>query len=170
MTSRLLAGLIVLATIGFVIGVSVEKSDDHHEPAAGDTAGEVGHPESGEEGEHSESAEEAEHAETGEKAGAAEEHSEFKPLGIDLESTSLIVLAALGSLALAAAVWLRPRWLAALALTVLAMGAFAALDIAEVLHQTDVDETGLAILAGAVALLHAAAAVMALGLARAARA
>lgn len=173
MTPRLLAALIVLATIGFVIGVSIEKGDDHHEAAAASSAGEAGHSESGEEASPSGSEEEAEHSEVGEggeRSGSTEKDNEFEPLGINLESVPLIILAALGSLALAAATFLRPRWLAALAVAVLAMGAFAALDVAEVVHQSDVDETGLAILAAAVALVHAAAALVALQLARAARA
>lgn len=158
----LLVGLIVLATIGFVVGVSIEKADDHHaEPAAAVTeAGEeAGNAEAEEAGEH--------HAETG--TGSSEEHSEFKPLGIDLESTPLIVLAAIGSLALAAAAWLKPRWLPGLLLTFLAMGVFAALDVAEVVHQLDIDETALGILAGIVALLHFAAAFVALRMADTAR-
>jgi hypothetical protein len=151
----LLVGLIVLATIGFVVGVSIEKSNEHHEPATATSVSEAGHAESGGEGRHSET-------------GVG--HSEFKPLGINLESTPLIVLAALGSVVLAAAAWLRSRWLAALALTFLAMGVFAALDIAEVVHQSDVDETGLAVLAAFVALLHFAAAFVALRMAEATRA
>jgi hypothetical protein len=148
MNSRaLLVGLIVLATIGFVVGVSTEKSDEHHESAALTSVGEGGHAESGEEESHSQ---------------AGGDHGEFEPLGINLESTPLIVLAALGSLVLAAAVWLRSRWLAALAVTCFAMAVFAALDIAEVVHQSDVDKTGLAVLAAFVALLHLAASLVAL--------
>ena len=164
MNSRtLLVGLIVLATIGFVVGISIEKSDEHHESASTTSFSETGDAESGEEPSHAEAGGEGAHSE----AGA--EPSEFKPLGINLESTPLIVFAALGSLVLAAAVWLRPRWLAVLALTCVAMGVFAALDIAEVVHQSDIDETGLAVFAAFVALLHLAAAVVALRMAEAAR-
>lgn len=164
----LLVTLIVLATAGLVIGVSIEKADDHHDaPAAATSASESGETL----GEHSEEA--GEHSQEGEQGhadgGGEELHSEYKPLGINLESTPLIILAALGSLGLAALAWLRPRWLAGLGLVVLAMGAFSALDIAEVSHQAGIDEHGLAILAGLVAVLHLAAGFVALRMNQAAR-
>jgi hypothetical protein len=48
-----------------------------------------------------------------------------------------------------------------LAFVAVALLAFAALDVREVIHQADIDKTGLAILAGLVAALHAAAALVA---------
>ena len=156
MSSRsLLVALIVLATIGFVVGISIEKGNDNHEPAA------VSVTQSGEAAGHTESGDETGHSEAGGSAEAAGEHSEFKPLGINLESTPLIVLAAVASLALALLAWLRPRWRWGLWAIFIAMGVFAALDIAEVVHQSDIDETGLAVLAAIVAVLHGAAAFVA---------
>lgn len=131
---RLLAALIVLATVGFLVGVSLETNDERAEPATEIT--------------------EAANTEAG----------EFQPLGINLESTPLIVLAALASILLAAAAWTRPRWLVGLGLVAVAMGAFAALDLAELVHQTDAGETGLAVLAAVVAVLHVGAALLALRL------
>jgi hypothetical protein len=169
---KILVGLIVLATIGFVIGTSIEKGNDHHDaPAASSTGSEAGHAEgSGAEATPAETGGETATEHAAENAGATETHGEFKPLGINLESTPLILLAALGSLLLAGAAWARSRMLALLLVVVLAMGVFAALDVAEVIHQFDIDETGLGVLAAVVALLHVAAAFVALRMAEAARA
>jgi len=54
-------------------------------------------------------------------------------LGVDLEATPFVVLAA--ALALAVAVWLRPEWALLLGLIAVAMVVFAALDVREVFHQ-----------------------------------
>jgi hypothetical protein len=156
----LLATLIALATIGFVVGVSIEGTDEHHETPAAAAS------ESGEASGHHSDEGEAGHAT---EAGSEEGPSEYKPLGLDLESTPLIILAALGSLGLAALTWARPRWLFGLGLAFLAMAAFGALDTAEVSHQADIDELGLAVLAGFVAVLHFAAGFVALRMAQAVR-
>ena len=158
--NRLLAAVIVIATVAFAIGVSIEKGDTHTE-----TGEEAAHVEGAEaaEGEESEEA----HAE---ETAPAEEHSadeeDEELFGIDLESTPLIVLAVAFSLAIAAGVWLRPALSWLLLVTSLAMLAFAVLDVREVFHQLDEDETGLAVLAGFVAVLHAAAAALAFKLER----
>ena len=82
-------------------------------------------------------------------------------LGVDLESTGLVLVAVAVSLVLSAGAW----WLGASPLVLgggaLAMTAFAALDIREVLHQADESRTGLMLLAALVALLHLAAALLA---------
>jgi uncharacterized membrane protein len=87
-------------------------------------------------------------------------------LGVDLEATPFVVLAAAFSLGLALAVWLRPEWRLLLALVAAAMVVFAALDVREVVHQLDEDNGGLAMLAGVVAALHLAAALVALSMGR----
>jgi hypothetical protein len=90
------------------------------------------------------------------------QHSEAseKLLGVNPESTGLLVVAVVVSLLLAAGVW----WLGAsplvLGVVALAMAAFAALDIREVVHQADESRTGLMLLAALVALLHLAAAAL----------
>jgi hypothetical protein len=54
---------------------------------------------------------------------------------VNLESTPLIVLAALASLILAAAVWIRPDRRAGLGALAAAMALFGALDVREAFHQ-----------------------------------
>ena len=78
----------------------------------------------------------------------------LRPLGIDVEAWPFVALAALASLALALAAWLRPGSVALLAFVALAMLVFAVLDVREVVHQSDIDETGLAVLAAFIAALH----------------
>jgi hypothetical protein len=53
--------------------------------------------------------------------------------------------------------------------TAFAMAAFAVLDLREVIHQIDESNTGLAFVAGAVAIIHVAAAVTAVVLRRRSR-
>jgi hypothetical protein len=91
----------------------------------------------------------------------AETHAELKPLGIDIEAAPFVALAAAASLLLALGAWLRPRWLLLLVGIAAAMLVFAALDVREVFHQSDESRTGLAVLAGFVALLHLGAAATA---------
>jgi hypothetical protein len=141
-----LAGLIVLATVGFVIGTSIERHDSHHESAA--------HV-------HSESGGEDAEAHAAEMAGATKVHGELRPLGVDIEAVAFVVLAALISLALAALGWVRPRWLLGLVAIAAAMAVFGALDVREAFHQSDESRTGLAVLAGVIAALHLAATVVA---------
>ena len=147
-----IVGLIVLATVGFVIGVSVERNteDSHAESptaASSENTSSESHAEGGEESE-------ASHADEGAEQG----EGEFQPFGIDIEALPFIVLAALASLAMAAAVWTRPTSLLVLGIVAIAMLLFAALDVREVFHQADESRTGLAVLAGVVAALHLAAA------------
>lgn len=137
--------LIILATVGFAIGVAVEKSSAD-EPHSDETTTPEG---SHEEGEAS-----------GE--GTAEGHTEGDSseivLGLNLESTPLVVAAVVFSLILAATVLARPQWRPLLVVVALAMLAFAVLDIAEVSHELDVSRAGVAIIAWIVAGLHLAAA------------
>ena len=153
--NRGLALLIVVATVLFVVGVSIEKGDeDEHAEPTGIEEAQV-------EGVGKGEGEEA-HAEEVTEAGEEEESL----LGINTESTGLIVLAVASSLLLAAAVWLRPKvgWL--LGLVARAMVAFAALDVREAIHQADESESALAVLAVIVALLHLGAGGWALRLSR----
>ncbi|MCA1656584.1 MAG: hypothetical protein LC713_02555 [Actinobacteria bacterium] len=160
-----------MATAGLLIGTSIERSNEpaHHDerPGAAARTGEAA--ETGEA--HSEAERRGEaaggEAASGSEATAEKPHGEWRPLGINTESWPLVIAAALASLALALAAWLRPRLVALLALIALAMIAFAALDVAELIHQVDVDETGLAVLAGAVFALHLAAGVAAVAASRA---
>jgi hypothetical protein len=154
-----LVAVIAVATVAFVIGTAIERNPGESPHAAASEqprTGEAGHAEGG--------AESAEHraAEGAGEPRRNETHSEeLKPLGIDIESAPFVALAALASLALALAAWLRPRATGLLALVAVAMVVFAALDVREVFHQADEDRAGLAVLAAFIAVLHFGAAVVA---------
>ena len=156
--------LIALATAGFIVGTTIERnSEDDHADAAAEIQAEGTHSEEGEAAEEPGEAGE-EHSEEGESAAEDthdESDEEFKPFGIDIEAAPFVALAAIVSLALAAAAWTRPGWTLLLGVIAVAMLAFAALDMREVFHQSDEDETGLAVLAAVIALLHLAAAAVA---------
>jgi hypothetical protein len=150
MTSRsLLGALVVAATVGFVAGTTVERNSGESRPAQSSEAAE-GHREG-----------------RAERQAEAPGHpSDLRPLGVDVEAAPFVALAAIASLGLALAAWLRPRAVMALALVAAAMLAFAVLDVREVVHQVDESRGGLAVLAGAVAALHAAAGAVAGRMAR----
>ena len=133
--------LILLATAGFVIGVAIEKSSAE-EPHTDEPAVR-------EEGGH----EEGEATEGGTEAPTEGESGETV-LGLDVESTPLVVTAVVFSLVLAGAVWVWPRSRPLLVIAIVAMLAFAVLDVAEVVHQLDTSRAGLAIIAAIVAVLH----------------
>jgi len=148
-----LAGLIVLATIGFVIGTSIERHNGTHESAAHLRAeGAASH--AAEAGGESAATHAAETADS----TKPEAHKELRPLGVDIEAVPFIVLAALASLALAALGYTRPRWLLGLVAIAGAMVIFGAIDVREAFHQSDENQTGLVILAAMIAALHFAAA------------
>jgi len=165
-----LVAVIALATVAFVIGTAVERNSGESHGA--EKAGETAQHEGGGEGGHAEGgAGEAGERAPGETRPAAqpEHHSELTPPGIDIETAPFVALTALASIALAATAWLRPHAIPLLVVVALAMLAFAALDIQEVVHQSDEARTGLAILAGFVAALHLAAPALATLMVRAAR-
>jgi hypothetical protein len=167
----LLVGLIVVATAAFVVGTAIERNSSgesgHHDEAA-KAAPATG--EAGASGEAHSKAGESPAAHAKEAAGgrptvtAEKGHAELRPMGIDIEAWPFVALAAVASLGLGAAAWLRPGLGLLLALVAVTMVAFAALDVREVVHQVDIDKSGLAILAGAIAALHAAAGVVAAAL------
>jgi hypothetical protein len=161
-----IVGLIVLATVGFVVGTTIERNskESHAEtPAAARSEGSSESHAEGGESEAKRAAEsgsqgESAHAGEGAQAGGEAAHREYQPFGVNIEAVPFIVLAALVSLGLAAAVWTRPGSLLVLGVVAAAMVLFAALDVREVFHQVDESRTGLAVLAGVVAALHLAAA------------
>jgi hypothetical protein len=158
----LLVAFVVAATTAFVVGVSIERGNEPAQHAASEATAPANETqEAGGEGE-------TQHAEGESAEGAtntAEPHAELRPLGIDVEAWPFVAVAALASLALAAAAWLRPRLTPLLTLVAVAMLAFAALDVREVFHQADINDNGLAVLAGAVAALHLTAAAVAAAMA-----
>jgi cobalamin biosynthesis Mg chelatase CobN len=104
---------------------------------------------------------------TGHVETPAQHAREGRFLGVDLESTPMIVLAILAGLGLAILA-LSPLGAIRVILLGLGLGALAwsALDIREIVHQANESRTDLAIVAGFVAALHAAAAALAVRLAR----
>jgi hypothetical protein len=151
-----LVALIVAATAAFVVGVALERGrgSGHRERGASKASSERGERQS-ESGEA-----QPEEVDVAER-GSAEPREELRPLGVDVEAWPFVALAAVASLALAAAAFARPRAVALLALVAAAMLVFAALDVREVVHQVDEDAGGLALLAATVAALHLAAAAVA---------
>ena len=154
-----LVALLAASTVLFAVGVIAERSDaDTHAepiPAQAERAdGEAAEPE----GAHEEAGEDgAAEAGEGRSETAADEEDE-RVLGVDLESTPLIVLAVLTGLVLAALIasplGRLPGVLLAVALIALA---WALLDVREVLHQLEESRTGIAVVAMIVAALHLAA-------------
>lgn len=147
----LLAVLLASSTVLFAVGVALERnSADTHATGVEERRGEA----------HSEAAEQAERA-------AAQAAEGERVAGIDLESTPLVVLAVAFGLALTVAVLTRlgqdRRVLVAIGLVMLA---WAVLDGAEVAHRLEESNGGIAALASVVAVLHLAAAVVSVWLAR----
>lgn len=132
--------------------------------------------------ERSEGSERAESASAHEEAGAGSAPAEEEPageahadegevvLGIDVESTALIILAIIAGFGLAAIV-ATGLGRAPAVLLVIALIAFvwAALDIREVVHQLDGSRGGIAVVAAITAVLHLGAAALAGTLAARAR-
>jgi hypothetical protein len=158
-----LVALLAAATVLFAVGVIAERSsaDTHTEPARAHAEG-AGSEATGahdEAGEGGAAASEQGHGTTA--SGETSSNGE-QVLGVDLESTPLIVLGVLAGLGLAALTTSRFGALRGVLLAVaLAALAWAALDIRELVHQLDESRTGIAIVAALVAVLHVAAAAVA---------
>jgi hypothetical protein len=140
-----LSTLLIAGAALFAIGVAAERNAvDHHgvEPTT--------HVEEGQE-------------HTDETADVARTHSEASPetlLGVNLESTTLVVIAGIFSLAFALLTFrsnFRPLLLATAAFAAL----FAVFDIAELVHQINESRTAIAALAAVIALVHLAAVAVA---------
>ena len=164
---RTLVALLIASTALFAVGVRLERfeSDTHVEPAsteAAETGAEL-------EGAHSESGEEAGDSHT-ETAAEAEGKNE-RVLGVDLESTPVIVIAVVASLTLGGLTASGLGRLPGVVLAVAAIAlAWAALDVREVVHQLDESHAGIALVAIGVAALHLAAAAVSARLSERARA
>ncbi len=141
----LVGTLLIAAAALFALGVATE-GDIHHESGA------ATHEESSD---ASEDVEQAAHDESREVAETGE-----RILGINLESTPLVVAAVAVSFVLAAATWRRDRRLVLLVTALFAAG-FALLDVAEFSHQIRRSAVTIAVIAAVIALLHAVAALLA---------
>ena len=148
--SLLIGVLLAAATVFFLWGSFAEHSS-HHDTGAARNA------KTGQNTEGGESA--AQHASEGTIPGVTE--SEYRPLGVNLESTPLIITAAVVSFALAGWVTFWPGRFAVILVLLVAVG-FAALEGVEVVHQSDMDNTGLLVLALGAGVLHVAAGALSL--------
>lgn len=141
----LVGSLLIAAAALFAVGIATE-GDVHHETNT------ATHAETGEAGEH---AEPSAHDEAGEVAESGE-----RILGINLESTPLVIAAVAISILLAAATWRRDHRIVLLVAAMFA-AVFAVLDVAEFSHQIRRSAATVAVIAGVIAVLHAAAALLA---------
>jgi Flp pilus assembly protein TadB len=149
--------LIVASSAAFVVATTIERhSGEAHHAGTGTISADSGTSSTEGGGESSEATTTEHSAET----TAAETHAELRPLGVNIEAVPFVALVTLFTLLLAVGAWLRPRRLALLVVIGVTMLAFAVLDIREVFHQHDEGRTGLAVLAGAIALLHLGAAAV----------
>ena len=148
--------LLLLATAAFVVGVTVERSQGEDTSSSNTST----HTEAGKSGEHAEGQESAEGSAEPNARSESEQASEDL-LGVNPESTPVVVLAVLLALLLAGAVWWRPFRLILAAGVVFCAGAMA-LDLREVAHQLDENRGGVATIAGVVAALHLLAALVAI--------
>ena len=155
---KLLVGLIVVATVVFGIAVAFERSNAEVHPTGTEPHTEEG---GGEETHTDEGGEEGVPSESNESAT-----DEGTILGVNPEATPIVVLVVVASLALAAAIWLRPGWRWLLLVAAIGMLIFAVLDVREAIHQLNEANTGLGISALIVAGLHATAGLIALLLVR----
>lgn len=144
----LLSALLIAGAALFAVGVIAERGRGDHHDAVTTAQGEAG--------------ESAGHDESGEGSavvGASESSSETVG-GVNLESVPLVIAGVIASLALAALVWRRKeRWLLWVAAGFAA--AFAALDVAEVVHQIREKGAAIAVIGAIVALVHLAAVLVA---------
>jgi hypothetical protein len=157
------AALLVAATILFVVGTSIERSQAS--TGEGQEATTVERPagEAGEAGEHSDA--EATEGEANTTAEGTEEHSSAGESGEELfgftpESAGLTAVVAVVSLLLAALLVLRPGKGLLVAVVVVGL-VFAALDGREVLHQANESNAGLLVMALITGLLHLGVALVA---------
>lgn len=153
LTRLITAALFIASAAAFATGAAIE-----HHATVSDTH-QVHHAEVGP---HDENPGGSEGASGGERpAPQAAEHSSETLLGINPESTAMVLIAVAVSVVLAALILTVGSPLLAGGVA-LAMLAFTALDIREVTHQLDESHPGLAALAAAVAALHVLAGAAAL--------
>ena len=149
------AGLMVAAAGLFAVGVAMESSNEEsHANEQAETEPDDESNESSEEGE-------SEEGESEEGESEEDEEQEETVFGIDAESPLIVATAILVSLLLALGV--ASGWRPVPIVTIVALVAvlFAGFDLREVLRKLDEDETAIAAVAGAVALLHFGAAAAA---------
>lgn len=165
---RLAAALLILSGVLLLAGRAAEGSSGAEAAEAAEAADGPVEGGDGEDGETAEAEAEAEgvsgedeegrtEADEGSEGDHSEEAEEESLLGVDVESPAAIVGAlALSVLLAVGLVWSRAR---PFALATVGLGVvFAVFDVAELAHQLDESRSGIAMLAGLVALGHLAAA------------
>jgi len=156
-----LVALLIVATALFAAGVIAERSGESTEPAGVRAAEAQG-------GEREEGETQGLDEDRPEPAAHADERE--RVLGVDVESTPLIVLAVAAGLGLAALAATPLGRLPAVLLTIAVIAiAWAALDVREAVHQLDESRSGIATIAIIVSVLHLAVAAIAGRLAARAR-
>lgn len=161
---RLLIGLMIISTILFVVGLTLERAGE-----AGEGAGAHNEAEEPQQSENAEAREEGEEAEeheenseagqAGEASGVVEEAHSETILGIDLESPTLVMAAVVVWLILTVALWrFGSRLLIPIIIVALATALFDGL---EVVTQINRGNIGLAALAALITILHIAVAYLA---------
>lgn len=153
----LLSSLLIAGAALFAVGVATERNALQR---SGETSTQtLQTPESGHAAESS-----GEQATRAEQPGTEQvSHTETSTetvLGVNLESTALVIVAAIAAIALAVLTWrLNLRWL--LLATAAFAAIFAAFDIAELAHQIKESRAAIAALAALIALVHVATALVA---------
>jgi FtsH-binding integral membrane protein len=168
MTDRLslrawLAGLLVLSPALFLVGIALERRTTTDASPAAVQPEPSAHVE-GEGGESGEGSEAAHSAVPAEANETPEQHAaEILPLGIDLESPLLVGGAILVSLVLAVAVLRSTNPLIPTAIVGFAV-LFGVLDLLELAHQIGESNTGIALMAALIAVVHGVIAIIAIRL------
>lgn len=162
-TTWFLALLLVVGAALFAVGVGVERNggDQHSESSATATTVHNEASEAGAEGGSEGGNESTPHIEGSASEASAHAESSEKILGINTESSGVVAVAVVLSIALAVLVIVRPRRPLFLAVVAFA-GAFVAFDVVEAVHQIDNSRPGIAAIAILLALVHAAAALPAM--------
>ena len=162
-TNWFLAVLLVVGAALFAVGVGVEHNggDQHSESPATATTVHTEASDTGAEGGSEAGNESTPHIEGSSSEASAHSESSEQILGINTESSGVVAVAVMLSIALAVIVIVRQRRPPFLAVAAFA-GAFAAFDAVEAVHQIDNSRPGIAAIAILLALVHAAAALLAM--------
>jgi Flp pilus assembly protein TadB len=148
---RRIISILLLATAAlFVLGVVIERRDENHLESTELSAT----------GAHDESVEGRQEPESEAAQSSAHEEQVTRVLGINAESTPLVVLAVAASVLLAILTWRSDSRLILTVVGLIAAG-FTVFDLAEVVHQLDESRGGLAFTAALIAAGHASIAALA---------
>ncbi len=154
----LLSSLLIAGAALFAIGVTSERAGED-DRGSSESVAELNEEQAGEAGE-GEAAEEGTGGNEAAEGAEESEESEEGLFGVNLESPVFVVLGVAASLALAVLTW-RSNARHLLIVTGLFAAVFAVLDVAEAVRKFNDSETGIAVLAMTIGVIHAAAAFVA---------